>query len=71
MGLGPGRYLRGHLIPKLVRGLAPLQPTLEELSAVLAKCKAAGMLIGKKVKPDRLMVELARATSGFAGGKIQ
>ena len=58
LGLGPRRRLRTRLLPAFAHSLDPLEPTMEELSACLAKCKAAGMKIGTKVKMQALWAEL-------------
>ena len=59
--LAPGRYFRSRLLPRLARGLAPLQPMREELDALLVKCKAMGMKIGRKTKPEELVAAIAKA----------
>ena len=58
LALVPGRDLRNRIVPKLAQGLRPLQPTRDELSTMLDKCKTAGLLLGRKVKLDRLQAEL-------------
>lgn len=68
LGLGPRRFLRTQVAPKIARTLDPLEPTLEEITACLDRCKAAGMKIGQKLKPAVLWAELqkrAEAASEF------
>jgi hypothetical protein len=52
--LVPGRAMRGEILPKLSRALTPLNPTREELQAMIVRCKERGMEIGKRLKLDAL-----------------
>lgn len=49
-----------HLVPRLVRALEPLEPTLDELADALALARRNGLRIGRYVNPRRLSRELAR-----------
>ncbi len=59
--LARGRYVRTKVMPKLVQSLSPFHPLSGEVSALLEKCKTGGLLIGKKLKIDRVMKELEAA----------
>jgi len=63
LGLGPRRFLRTQIVPKIARTLDPLRPTEEELSATLSRCKAAQMKIGQKLKLKTLWDEIQRRAS--------
>lgn len=58
LALGPGRFVKKKLLPKMARGLHPLAPTEGEITAVLEKCKSLGMKVGKKVKTAQIMEAL-------------
>ena len=58
----PGRFIRRRIASKLARALRPLNPTREELTACLAKLKAAGFRIGKKLPADTLWKMLQAET---------
>lgn len=60
-----GRFVRRKIHPSLLMALQPLNPTQEELSAVLASMRALGFAVGKKVRAERLYEDL---TSGRAAG---
>jgi hypothetical protein len=49
-----------HVMPRLVRALAPLEPTLEELDGAVALARRAGLRIGRYVRPGAVLIELAR-----------
>jgi hypothetical protein len=49
-----------HMLPRLVRALEPLEPTLEELDAALQFAQRQGLRIGRYVTGRRLLRELAR-----------
>jgi len=67
LGFGPRRFLRTKIVPKIARTLDPLEPTLEEITACLDRCKAAGMKIGQKLKPKVLWAELQRRADAEFG----
>lgn len=60
LGLGGRRFLRTKIVPKIARTLDPLEPTQEEITDCIHRCKAAGMKIGQKLKPEVLWAELRR-----------
>lgn len=49
-----------HLVPRLVRALEPLEPTLDELGDAMALARRHGLRIGRYVNPRRISRELAR-----------
>ena len=51
---------RRHLMPRLVRALAPLEPTLEELDSAFSLARRAGLRIARYLRPGAVLVELAR-----------
>lgn len=60
-GIGTGRrYMKREVIPVLATSLKPLQPTEDELRSVLADLKRLGHKIGRKLKLNDLMAQLAQ-----------
>ncbi len=60
-----GRFLHTEVVRALARSLDPLEPTPDELQGCLAKCKAASMKIGQKLKLPVLWAELERHAAGL------
>lgn len=58
LALGPGRYNRREIIPKMARALKPLDPTKDELARCLDGLKAGGFQIGKKLRIEALWAAL-------------
>jgi uncharacterized membrane protein len=52
------RGMKRRIMPSLARALRPLRPTKEELQSILARCRAARLCAGKKVKLDSLWTAL-------------
>lgn len=52
------RFMRKEIIPVLAGTLAPLRPTEDEITAVLAELKQLGHKIGSKIKPANLMARM-------------
>ncbi len=50
----PRRFLRGKVIPQLVRAIAPLSPGYDELQYCLDSLDVAGWKIGRKLSADML-----------------
>jgi hypothetical protein len=48
------RYMRRQFIPRLATALRPLQPSREEISDALARCKQSKMIIGRKIDATKL-----------------
>jgi hypothetical protein len=58
--LGAGRrYIERRIVPQLARTLSPLNPTPEELEAILSDYRQAGSKIGIRVSPQALAQCLA------------
>jgi len=53
-----GRFARTHAVPLLVRGLRPFQPAPHEVEGAIQEVRAAGLRIGKKVRPAHLIAAL-------------
>lgn len=62
---GPGRFLKEKIVPPLAQALDPLEPTQEEISRCLEKCKAAQMRIGQKLNLQTLWAELERRAAPY------
>src|SRR5262249_42739975 len=60
MHLSAGRDVRKRVLPRLAKGLAPLQPTRDEISLCVYRCRSMGMKIGELVDPDMLSKKLQR-----------
>lgn len=56
--LSPSRYMKRRIYPALGLALRPLKPSEEEIKQCLEKLKAAGYLIGKKIKFHKLWNEI-------------
>ena len=62
--IGSGsRFMRREIIPVLARSLAPLQPTQQELEAVIHEIRQGTHKIGRKVKLEQI-----QASVGAIGG---
>jgi len=70
MHLGPKRFVRAKILPSLVQSLRPLEPTREELTACIERCKTLGMRIGKTAKPDEVWSLLDRRMAGFDDQRV-
>lgn len=67
VGFAPRRFMRTKIVPKIARTLDPLEPTQEEITACIDRCKAAGMKIGQKLKPQVLWAELQKRAEAGPG----
>jgi hypothetical protein len=66
--IGSGsRFMRREIIPVLARSLAPLQPTQQELEAVINEIRQGTHKIGRKVKPEQVLEQI-HASVGAIGG---
>ena len=66
--IGSGsRFMRREIIPVLARSLAPLQPTQQELEAVVNEIRQGTHKIGRKVKPEQVLEQI-QASVGAIGG---
>jgi hypothetical protein len=54
------RYLQQIIYPALVKALYPLNPTIEELDGILARYKSLGLQIGKRIKAEKILEEMAK-----------
>lgn len=54
----PARFVRRELHPRLVRALAPLRPSREELTQVAQGLRSMNLVLGKKLNMDRLWDDL-------------
>jgi hypothetical protein len=52
------KFVRREIIAPLASALQPLKPTRDEIAGVLKDMKALGLRIGKRIKPDMVMVAL-------------
>lgn len=58
------RFVRKRLHPLLARALSPLNPTSEEIDAVVKRLKTEGLSLAKKLKPAKLIEDLDVAVKG-------
>jgi len=65
MHLGPGRFFRAKIMPRLVKALKPLQPTRDDVEGCIERCKSLGLKIGKVAKVDQVWEQLERRIAGF------
>ena len=52
------RYIRKKIIPVIAKGLSPIRPSREELTATLAELKRIGHKVGKKIRLADLWAEV-------------
>ena len=65
MHLGPKRFFRTKILRSLVKALAPLEPTREEIDGCIQRCKNLGMQIGTVAKTEDIWRLLERRMSGL------
>jgi hypothetical protein len=59
--IGSGRrYLLKHAVPPLVRSLAPLRPSRQEIEEVLGQLERGGMKLGAKLEAEDLFAPIER-----------
>ena len=61
--LGPRRAINTRVLPCLAAGLEPLNPSLEELEAILADMRSAGYVYSTRVSPARITKEIQQVRS--------
>jgi hypothetical protein len=65
MHLAPARFFRARILPPLIKSLQPLEPTRDELSGCIERCKTLGLKIGKIAKMEEIWPRLERRILGF------
>ena len=60
------RFMRGQILPALARSLKPLQPTQEEIEAVIGEINRGSYKIGKSLAAAEVMEQIRR-TPEYAG----
>ena len=48
------RYLDRFIYPLFAKALSPLSPTLDEITTAVNKYKKLGLIVGRKIKPQRI-----------------
>lgn len=65
------RFIRSKIHPVLVAALQPLQPSVEELQAVLTGLKVFGLAVGRKVDAQRLFNDMSESSLMTAGLRLK
>ena len=63
LALGPGRFLRRVILPRLSTALKPLNPTKEEIASCLDQLRGGGLRIGRKLRVESVWAALQKADS--------
>jgi len=67
MILQPRRTFRRRILPAMARALVPLHPSRSELEEVVERMRKSGFKVGKKTRPETLLLEISRVAGPYGG----